>query len=204
MIRTSSKHRTQHHGQNRRPEGRLQRRLPGRNVDQVQDYTNYARGVFGSFTNVRDCRNFGRRRPVLHAQHDLQETEKNTHLSQEFRLSTPDDWRVRAIGGAYWEEYKIYDDTNWLYKTVPTCTPSFDTNCFNNVQPWPGVPANNPNVRNDNVGFFDDFQRSIYQKAAFGSVDVGFDSEDADLYRGNTLLPVQRGRTRRRRRQLLL
>ena len=120
----------------------------------------------------RPVQDIGRRRPVLYAEHDLAGKEKNTHQSHEFRLSTPDDWRVRAIGGVYWEEYKIYDDTDWLYKTVPTCTPSFDTNCFNNVQPWPGVPANNPNERNDNVAFFDDVVRSIYQKAAFGSVDV--------------------------------
>jgi iron complex outermembrane receptor protein len=146
-----------------------------RNVNQVQDYTNYARGVYGSYYQ---CAGLNGKAPTASAGQcytpstTWRETEKNTHQSHEFRLSTPDDWRVRAIGGVYWEEFKIFDDTDWLYKTVPTCTPSFDTNCFNNVQPWPGVPANNPNVRNDNVGFFDDFVRSIYQKAAFGSVDV--------------------------------
>ncbi len=146
-----------------------------RNVDQVQDYTNYARGVYGSYYQ---CTGLNGKAPTASAGQcytpstTWRETEKNTHQSHEFRLSTPDDWRVRAIGGVYWEEFKIFDDTDWLYKTVPTCTPSFATNCFHNVQPWPGVPANNPNVRNDNVGFFDDFVRSIYQKAAFGSVDV--------------------------------
>jgi iron complex outermembrane receptor protein len=144
-----------------------------RNVDQVQDYTNYARGVFGYYYQ---CAGYSKTSAAAGKCYTpsttWQEHEKNTHQSHEFRVSTPDDWRVRAIGGVYWEEFKIYDDTDWLYKTVPTCTPSFDTNCFHNVQPWPGVPANNPNERGDNVGFFDDVVRSIYQKAAFGSVDV--------------------------------
>jgi outer membrane receptor protein involved in Fe transport len=144
-----------------------------RNVDQVQDYTNYARGVYGSYYQCTGLSKTSAATGKCYSPSTTwHETEKNTHQSHEFRLSTPDDWRVRAIGGMYWEEFKIYDDTNWLYKTVPTCTPSFNTNCFNDVQPWPGVPANNPNVRNDNVGFFDDFQRTILQQAAFGSVDV--------------------------------
>jgi iron complex outermembrane recepter protein len=144
-----------------------------RNVDQVQDYTNYARGVYGYYYQ---CAGYSKASAAAGKCYTpsttWQEHEKNTHQSHEFRVSTPDEWRVRAIGGVYWEEFKIYDDTDWLYKTVPTCTPSFDTNCFLNVQPWPGVPANNPNERGDNVGFFDDVVRSIYQKAAFGSVDV--------------------------------
>jgi outer membrane receptor protein involved in Fe transport len=72
----------------------------------------------------------------------------------------------------YWEEFKIYDDTDWTYKTVPSCSATQDTNCFNNVQPWPGSTANNPNERGDNVGFFDDTTRTIIQRAAFGSFDV--------------------------------
>ena len=144
-----------------------------RDVNQVQDYTNYARGVFGSYYQCAGLSKTSAAAGVCYSPSTTwQETEKNTHQSHELRLSTPDDWRIRAIGGVYWEEYKIYDDTNWLYKTVPTCSPTFDTNCFLNVQPWPGVPANDPNERNDNVAFFDDFVRSIYQKAAFGSVDV--------------------------------
>jgi outer membrane receptor protein involved in Fe transport len=143
-----------------------------RNIDQVQDYTNYARGVFASYYQ---CTGLSKTSAAVGQCYSpsttWQDSEKNTHQSHEFRLSTPDEGRLRAIGGLYWEEYKIYDDTNWLYKTVPTCTPAFDTNCFLNVQPWPGVPANQPGERNDNVGFFDDVQRTIIQQAAFGSVD---------------------------------
>ena len=47
----------------------------------------------------------------------------NTHQSHEFRLSTPDDWRARGILGAYWEDFEIVDNMNFLYKTIPSCTP---------------------------------------------------------------------------------
>jgi iron complex outermembrane receptor protein len=143
-----------------------------RNIEQQQDYTNYSRGVFGSYYQCTGVSKTGPTGTCYSPAAAWQETEKNTHQSHEFRVSTPDDWRIRGIGGVYWEEFKIYDDTNWTYKTVPSCSPTLDVNCFNNVQPWPGGTANNPNERNDNIGFFDDTTRTIIQKAAFGSVDV--------------------------------
>src|ERR1700678_1135921 len=144
-----------------------------RNIEQQQDYTNYSRGVFGYYYQ---CAGYSKTSAAAGKCYSpaaaWQETEKNTHQSHEFRLSTPDDWRIRGIGGLYWEEFKIYDDTDWTYKTVPTCSTAIDVGCFNNVQPWPGSTANNPNERNDNVGSFDDTTRTIIQKAAFGSFDV--------------------------------
>ena len=143
-----------------------------RNVEQQQDYTNYSRGVFGSYYQCAGYSKKSTAGSCFSPAASWQETEKNTHQSHELRLSTPDDWRIRGIGGVYWEEFKIYDDTDWTYKTVPTCSPTVDTNCFNNVQPWPGSTANNPNERGNTVGFFDDTTRTIVQKAAFGSFDV--------------------------------
>ena len=149
-----------------------------RNVEQQQDYTNYSRGVFGYYyqcTGVSYSKTpgvAGANAKCYSPSAVWQEFEKNTHQSHELRVSTPDDWRVRGIGGLYWEEFKIYDDTEWTYKSVPSCSASYDVNCFNNVQPWPGGTANDPNVRGDTVGFFDDTERTIIQKAAFGSFDV--------------------------------
>ena len=140
-----------------------------RNIEQQQDYTNYSRGVFGYYYQCAGVK--GTAGTCYSPAATWQETERNTHLSQELRLSTPDDWRLRGIGGLYWEEFKIYDDTNWTYKTVPSCSASYDVNCFNNVQPWPGSTANNPAERNDNIGFFDDTTRTILQRAAFLSGD---------------------------------
>ncbi len=143
-----------------------------RNVSQQQDYTNYSRGVFATYYQCVGATPYGVRTQCYSPSATWQETEKNTHQSHEFRVSTNEDARIRGIGGLYWEEFKIYDDTDWTYKSVPTCSADIDVNCFNNVAPRPGQTANNPNERADNVGFFDDTTRTIIQKAAFGSVDV--------------------------------
>ena len=140
-----------------------------RNIEQQQDYTNYSRGVFGYYYQCTGTS--GTSGTCYSPAATWQETERNTHLSQELRLSTPDDWRLRGIGGLYWEEFKIYDNTDWTYKTVPSCSAGYNYNCFNNVQPWPGSTANDPKVRNDNIGFFDDTTRTILQRAAFLSGD---------------------------------
>ena len=45
-------------------------------------------------------------------------SERNTHQSHELRFSTPDDKRVRAIGGLFWERYKIQEQVDWHYKSA--------------------------------------------------------------------------------------
>jgi hypothetical protein len=30
-------------------------------------------------------------------------------------LSTPDDWRIRGIGGLFYEKYEIHENTDWFY-----------------------------------------------------------------------------------------
>ena len=144
-----------------------------RNVEQQQDYTNYSRGVFGYYYQ---CAGYSSKSAAagqcFSPSAVWQDNESNTHQSHEFRVSTPDDARVRGIGGLYWEEFVITDQTQWLYKTVPTCSAAYNDNCFNNVQPWPGSFTTTPGEQGDNVGFFDNFKRNIIQKAAFGSVDV--------------------------------
>ena len=132
-----------------------------RNVEQVQDYTAYARGQYadyyqcipGTATAPAQCYS-----PST-TWHDK---ERDVHQSHEVRLSTPDDWRLRAIGGLFWENYLIHEQTDWLYKTAPG---------FTNVGPPPGAYANNPNTRNDNDSFFDDVLRGYKQRAAFTSID---------------------------------
>jgi len=144
-----------------------------RNVEQQQDYTNYSRGVFGYYYQ---CAGYSPKTAAVGTCYTpsatWKDTERNTHQSHEIRLSTPDDWRVRAIGGLYYEQFVIVDDTEFLYKTVPTCSPTFNDNCFNNVQPFANSFTSNPGIRNDNTGFFGNTERTIDQKAAFGSVDV--------------------------------
>jgi outer membrane receptor protein involved in Fe transport len=144
-----------------------------RNVEQAQDYTNYARGVFGYYYQCAGYSSKSAAAGQCYTPSSLwTDTEENIHQSHEVRLSTPDDWRVRGLVGLYWEKQQVDDDTEWLYKSVPDCSPTgLNVNCFLPLVPWPGGGNNNPNERNANTGFFDDFQRGYTQKAAFGSVD---------------------------------
>jgi outer membrane receptor protein involved in Fe transport len=144
-----------------------------RNVEQVQDYTNYARGVFGEYYQCTGISpTSAAAGQCFSPSGTWHETERNTHQTHEIRLSTPDEWRIRAVGGLYYEKFIIQDDTEWLDKTVPTCSATIDVNCFNNIQPFAGTYSSNPQVRNDNTAYFADEQRTIDQKAAFGSVDI--------------------------------
>src|SRR5712675_414688 len=157
-----------------------------RHVDQVQDYTNYARGVYADYYQ---CYGPGtgfylaKPTPGLTSRcyspsTTWRETERNEHLSNEIRVSTPDDWRVRGIAGAFYERNRLFDQTDWLYKTIPNCTSNTapgtpgNTGCMSDVGTAPGTTVENPGVQNDNVAFFEDTTREVKQLAFFGSIDV--------------------------------
>jgi outer membrane receptor protein involved in Fe transport len=133
-----------------------------RNIDQVQDYTNYARGFFGDYYQCIAPTTPGTSGQCYSPSATWRDQERNTHDSQELRFSTPDDWRVRGIGGLFWEDYVIQEQLDWRYKTAPG---------FTAIGPPAGTDVNNPDVRGSNVAFFDDITRGYTQKAAFGSVD---------------------------------
>jgi len=145
-----------------------------RNLDTVQDYTNYARGLYADYyqCHAADPAN-GLAATCFSPSAVWNETERNTHQSHEIRLSTPDDWRLRGIAGAFWEDLRINDQLNWLYKTLPPCTATVTLGCLTNIGPVPGSDVNNPApVRNDNVAFFNDVKRGYRQRALFTSVDL--------------------------------
>ncbi len=143
-----------------------------RNVEQQTDYTNYARGLYGYYYQCTGfSTSFDAPSKCYSPAATWQENERLVHQSNELRFSTPEDLRIRGLLGLYYEKYSIYDDTEWLYRSVPTCSASLTTECYLNIQPWPGAPANNPAVRNEHTGFFNDVQRGYKQKAAFLSVD---------------------------------
>ena len=162
-----------------------------RKVDQVQDYTNYARGVYadyyqcygpgsGVFSASNGYAIYGTGDTTLTSKclspsATWREQEKNTHMTHEFRLSSPDDWRLRFVAGAFYENLRIYDQTDWFYKSIPNCpadiVPGTGTACMGNIAPVPGSTVNNPNTRPDNDGFMEDVQRGYKQKAYFASVD---------------------------------
>jgi len=93
-----------------------------RNVETVQDYTNYARGIYADYYQCHGAEpQNGLVSTCYSPSTTWSETLRNTHQSHEIRLSTPDDWRLRAIVGAFWEDLRIYDQLNWNYKTLPPC-----------------------------------------------------------------------------------
>jgi outer membrane receptor protein involved in Fe transport len=163
-----------------------------RHIDQTNDYSNYTRSAYGFYYTCSGGTGGGFGSPgsgpgvpaggaplqcysPITSWHDV---VQNTHQTHEFRLSTPDDWRMRGIVGAFWEDFEILDNMNFLYKTIPSCTPSNlsvalggGTPCVANVGPAPGSTASDPGVRNDNVAFGEDVQRGYKQTAAFGSLD---------------------------------
>lgn len=143
-----------------------------RNVSQVQDYTNYARGVYADYYQCHGAELAnGLASKCYSPSTTWNETEHNSHQSHEFRLSTPDDWRLRGIVGVFWEQLKIEDQLNWLYKTLPACTTSLTVGCMTDVAPAPGSTVTNSNTRNDNIAFFNDVHRGYKQLAFFTSFD---------------------------------
>jgi outer membrane receptor protein involved in Fe transport len=141
-----------------------------RNVEQVQDYTNYARGVYASYYQCTGISTNPATGKCYTPSTTWREHERNTHQSHELRLSTPDDKRLRGTVGVYWEDYKIVDQTQWSYVTVPTCSPTgLNVDCYLPLQPWPGSPSFTPNPP---TGFFDDVERGYKQLAEFASLDI--------------------------------
>ena len=158
-----------------------------RHLETQQDYSNYSR-AFGSYyqctggssgwgTGAAQCYS-----PTV-PWHDK---VRNTHLTQEVRISTPDDKRIRAIGGAYYEKFRIYDNMDFNYKTIPVCTDALiaannaaaaagqdnsGTACAGLVQTNPASTANQPGPRGPGTAFGEDVQRGYDQYAFFGTVD---------------------------------
>jgi outer membrane receptor protein involved in Fe transport len=141
-----------------------------RNVTEVNDYTNYTRGVYADYYQCYGAHK-GLAATCYSPVSSWQEIERNTHQTHELRLSTPDDWQLRGILGAFWEDMRLYDQTNWMYKTLPACTTAGQLGCLTDVGPNQGATLNNPNTRNDNTSFFEDVTRGYHQYAFFTSVD---------------------------------
>jgi outer membrane receptor protein involved in Fe transport len=152
-----------------------------RNVDQVGDYTNYARGLYADYYQCYGPGTGGDKnlKPTCFSPSATwHSVEKNEHLQQEIRLSTPDDWRLRAIAGAYYEDNKLYDQTAWMYKSIPACTSNGpagidpgNTGCLSNIGTAPGATVQNPGVQGANTSFYQDQVRDTKQTAFFLSGD---------------------------------
>ena len=144
-----------------------------RTIDQVQDYTNYSRGKYAAyyqcilpgspFVNYY-ATNPGNPGACFSPSATWRDHARNTHQSHELRVSTPDEWRVRTVGGVFWEDYKIQDETDFNYMDPEAG--------FNPIAPPTGATVVNPGPRNAHTSFFNDITRGYKQTAAFASIDV--------------------------------
>jgi outer membrane receptor protein involved in Fe transport len=141
-----------------------------RNIEQQGDYTNYSRGVYADYYQ---CVGYYDQSPKCYSPSATwHSNEENHHLQQEFRVSTPDDWRVRGIVGAFYEDNKLYDQTSWMYKSVPECTTDVTVGCFTNVGTFPGTTVVNPGEQPYSTSFYQDSVRETKQTAFFASTDI--------------------------------
>ncbi|HEX3846758.1 MAG TPA: TonB-dependent receptor [Steroidobacteraceae bacterium] len=145
-----------------------------RQVNQTSDYTNYVRGVYADYYQCYGPGSGGDAHlpsKCFSANAFWREQERNLHQQHEFRLSTPDDWRIRGIAGAYWEDNKLYDVTSWLYKGLPACTATANVGCITDVGTLPGTTVQYPGIQTDDTTFFQDAHRETKQTAFFLSGD---------------------------------
>ena len=89
---------------------------------------------------------------------------RNTRFTEEFRVSTPIENRLRAIGGLYYDTDHIYSQDHFAYEgSRESGFPSQNT-------PLSNVRAIDRNITDPTVQFINDITRSDRQLAAFGEV----------------------------------
>jgi outer membrane receptor protein involved in Fe transport len=177
-----------------------------RAVDQQQDYTQYARGIYADYYQcVNPTAPSGSPSPAaaqcFSPSATWHDRARNTHQSHELRVTTPEHWRLRGIGGLFYEDFKIQDQTDWFYLTAtpyfnPIAPPTgyFLVNgkvvCTCQPEPGatfvPGHPATtvDPNTRPADDAFFNDLTRRYTQRAAYLSLDFDVIPEKLTLTAG--------------------
>ncbi len=90
-------------------------------------------------------------------------TNRQTH---EFRITTPADKRIRGTFGLFYDDNKLFDNTDWSYLNEAA-------GFIYRRAPNASVDANDTSVRPVKVGFFNDIQRRDKQFAAYG--EASFD-----------------------------
>jgi len=166
-----------------------------RNVEQVQDYTQYARAGAAAYYQCVSPGPTPADAQCFTPSSTWRDLERHTHLSHELRLSTSDAGRIRGVAGLYYENYRIEEQVDWFYLTaLPYFNPIGPPTGYYTLNgslrqpdgtvvnfytdgavfvPSP-VTSNNPNVRPPGDGFFNDITRGYRQRAAYASVDVEF------------------------------
>ncbi len=96
---------------------------------------------------------------------------KTKRFTQEFRVTTPADKRLRGTFGLFYDNNKLYDNTDWSY-LQPAAGFIYPRAANLGPTAFPTDP-NDPSVRPLKVGFFNDVKRGDKQFAAYG--EASFD-----------------------------
>src|SRR6202166_655471 len=141
-----------------------------RNVEQSGDYTNYSRAIYAEYYQCYV--KYDLKPTCFSPSASWHTTEQNKHMQHEFRVSTPDEWRVRGIAGAFYEDNKLSDRTAWSYKGIPECTATLGAGCFTDLGTFPQTTVNPAGIRPATESFYQDTPRETKQTAFFASVDL--------------------------------
>ncbi len=154
-----------------------------RHIEQQSDYSNYLRSAGGAYYTCTGAgaAYFITPKPTTcySPVGNWHDSVENTHESHEVRFSSPDDWRLRGLAGAYWEKFDIRDDMNFNYLPIPQCNAANlatslagGPDCTSAVGPLPGTVANTPTLREGtNTAFGEDVHRGYTQYAFFFNAD---------------------------------
>jgi iron complex outermembrane recepter protein len=146
-----------------------------RKIDQVTDYTAYARGFFATYYQCDGPSvaayngGFASKLGVnacASPSSVWNDVQNDTHWSHEVRLASPSEWRLRFVAGLFYEDYKIQDSANWQF----AATQIDGVNEFAPFAPLPGTTQFDPGARGDGVAYFNDITRGYKQRAVFGEI----------------------------------
>lgn len=94
-----------------------------------------------------------------------QEFFNTKRLTQEFRVASDASKRVRGILGLFYDGQRTIERSNFNYPG--TIFAGFAPNA-----PIPNIFASDPEPREPGVAFFNDFQRTRFEKSVFGEISV--------------------------------
>ena len=133
-----------------------------REIEQMVDYTGY--NNVGGFIAYYTC-TYEAVRQCLDPVKGFVGQQEITRQTHEFRMSTPQDKRFRAVAGVYYDDFEIKTQDNWFYAASPDLgfAPNAPITAARNI---------NPNTRPAGITFFNDITRTEEQIALFGEVYV--------------------------------
>lgn len=140
------------------------------NATQVADYAGYSN--IGLYLPYYECdagvyySNPSRGNTCYAPNKSYQVRNKTKRMTQEFRITTPAENRIRGTFGLYYDDNKLFDNTDWSYLSEAA-------GFIYRRAPNPLVNANDTSIRPVKVGFFNDVQRRDKQFAAYG--EASFD-----------------------------